>query len=115
MLFAGSSGSEGKWEQIQEGSLKGVSIFRDASTEDITKLSTGPCRDVERWKLMPPLDAYPTLIHLDLHKSRYMKIIHPSVGNLPNLKQLTITRCENLETLPDSIGQLQQLEEVSVR
>ena len=38
--------------------MKGVSIFRDASTEDITKLSTGPCRDVERWKLMPPLDAY---------------------------------------------------------
>jgi hypothetical protein len=100
------------WEVIKEGSLKGVSVRKDKATGDVLKINTSLCRDTERWKLMPPLDEYQSLSHLDLHKSRYLKVLHPSVGKLTNLQCLSLTRCESLEYLPDSIGELRHLEEV---
>jgi Leucine-rich repeat (LRR) protein len=47
---------------------------------------------------------------LDLHKSRYLKTISSSVGNLSNLRELDLTGCEQLECLPPCIGDLKNLE-----
>ena len=92
----------------QEDAFKGFTVVKDGLT--IVKISTRDCRDVLRWKLMPPMDAYAETKTLDLHKSRYLTALHPSLGAMCNLKELLLTRCELLETLPASIGNLHQLE-----
>lgn len=95
-------------EKSQEDALKGCSLVKDGTT--IVKISTHDCRDVMRWKLMPPMDAYTATKSLDLHKSRYLTGLHPSVGAMSNLQELLLTRCELLESLPSSIGNLHHLE-----
>ena len=88
--------------------LKGFSVVKEGDA--VVKISTRDCRDVQRWKLMPPMDEYAATVSLDLHKSRYLTKMHPSVGNMSNLRELLLTRCEQLESLPSSIGNLLQLE-----
>ena len=95
-------------EARQEDVLKGFSVVKEGET--IVKISTRDCRDVLRWKLMPPMEAYASTKSLDLYKSRYLKALHPSLGAMSNLQELFLTRCEQLEGLPSCIGNLQQLE-----
>lgn len=104
------------WTLVENGKWKGVTILVDNETGHIVKLTTRSCRDAERWKVdMPELDKeFATLRLLDLHKSRYLKQLHNSVGTLHNLRSLVLTRCDGLINLPESICDLQNLQEVNM-
>ena len=82
-------------------------------------ISTRTVPDNRRWEEMPSLLSLKnnsnTLIVLDLHKSRYMTKLHDSVCDMGSLKKLVLTHCHKLTTLPDNIGKLTLLEEVSSR
>ena len=95
-------------ESRQEDALKGFSVVKEGET--IVKISTRGCKDVLRWKVMPPLDAFTSTKSLDLYKSRYLKVLHPSLGAMSNLQELFLTRCEQLQSLPACIGNLRHLE-----
>jgi Leucine-rich repeat (LRR) protein len=92
--------------------LDGVEL--EYATDDVVvSLSSEGMRDLQRWKVMPSLEAYSQLTHLDLHKNRYMTKLDASVTNLPALKVLRLTQCAQLCQLPDAIGKLTNLEVVS--
>ena len=106
--------SEGGWVFVEEGSLKGVTLIVNRATGTIISLSTGSCREEDRWEKLPAdaLRKYPSLEVLDLDKSRYMTEFDASACHLPKLQRLLLTRCNNLRTISPSIGVLQNLTEV---
>ena len=62
---------------------------------------------------MPSLDIFPNLQRLELFKCRYISQLHDSsLTQLKQLRVLKIIGCRQLQTIPESIGQLSQLEEV---
>ena len=61
---------------------------------------------------MPSIEHYPKLQTLDLDNSRYLVELDDSVGSLTDLNRLILTRCERLERLPESLGNLHNLQEV---
>jgi hypothetical protein len=110
-------------------SMKGVTMIVEESSGNIITVSTRTCPDKDRWKsvCMPLLrqdtndDTYHTTSSydftttqiLDLHNSRYICELHPTMHlQMPNLRQLILTRCDRLQGLPDSIGSLHYLQEV---
>lgn len=102
-----------EWVLLPEGEIQGLSIIVDHTTGDVILLSTRDSKDSERWKDdMPSLQAFTSARELDLHGSRYIRTLHGSVCSLVNLKRLKLTKCDRLEKLPDSLGNLQRLEEV---
>ncbi len=72
--------------------------------------STRDCRDADRWQEMPSLSAQYS--RMDLHQQRYIRTVHPSLLQQSSLISLKITQCVQLQTLPDDLGQLRQLQEV---
>lgn len=79
--------------------------------DDETKcFSTRDCRDAERWHTMPCLTEQYTC--MDFHQQRYLRTLHPSLLQQSSLICLKITQCVQLQTLPDDLGQLRQLQEV---
>jgi Leucine-rich repeat (LRR) protein len=92
--------------------LDGVEL--EYTTGDVVvSLSSEGMRDLQRWKVMPSLEGYSQLTHLDLHKNRYMTQLDASVTKLSALKVLRLTQCAQLCELPDTIGNLTNLEVVS--
>jgi hypothetical protein len=116
------------WILLDQGSddMKGVTIIVEESSGNIISVSTRTCPDQDRWKSlsMPPLpqendDTHTTLYDftttqiLDLHNSRYIRELHPNIHmQMPNLRQMLLTRCDQLQLLPESIGSLEFLQEV---
>jgi Leucine-rich repeat (LRR) protein len=92
--------------------LEGYAIVERNDDNEVIHISTQSCRDVERWKLMPPIsdEYHSTLLTLDLSRNRYLTQLHSSVGLLAKLQKLILVRCESLEALPESIGNLKALE-----
>jgi hypothetical protein len=103
--------SEG--EELAEGDFKGLLVKKDANSTSIIALDSQFCCDADRWEVMPSVEHFPDLVKLDLHKSRYIKVVHASVTELPKLQHLGLTRCTRLQELPPTIGQLQNLQVVS--
>jgi len=103
----------GGWVLLEEGDLKGTTIVVDPLSGSVVSLSTRHCKESDRWKdAMPSLDKYLTIQSLDLHNSRYISHLDESVCRLSNLRKLALSNCEQLVTLPDSIGRLRNLHEV---
>jgi hypothetical protein len=107
-----ASGNKEDWILLEDGVMKGMNIIVDQTTGEVISLSTRNCRDSERWRTMPSLDAFPALKSLDLDSSRYLVQLSDSVGTLHNLQRLVVTRCDQLERLPSSLGRLENLQEV---
>lgn len=103
---------DGDWVVVETGSMKGTKIATDKNTGMVVSLSTRQCVDAHRWLDMPSLDDYVSLRDIDLHKSRYLTSLHPSVCALVNLETLILTRCERLISLPRDIGNMTSLKEV---
>ena len=91
---------------VEIGELKGLRYDEGA----FLSLSSENTRDVDRWRVMPSLENFPTLKKLDLYKHRYIKYLHESVCNLTHLQVLSLVRCENLICLPEKIGKLKNLQ-----
>ena len=119
------------WILLEQGSsdiLKGMTVVVEDSSGTIISISTRGSPDKDRWKTttMPPLHLnstdepnsttlldFTTTQVLDLHNSRYINELHPMIHvQLPNLRQLLLTRCDRLQFLPESICSLQYLQEV---
>lgn len=101
------------WSTIDEGPWKGMRAGEDNVLELLVALSSRNCLDSNRWVSMPSLASYENLKELDLHKSRYMRQLDASICSLLNLETLILTRCERLTSLPEEIGRLYNLREVS--
>jgi hypothetical protein len=101
-------------EELAEGEFKGLLVKKvsDANTTYVIALDSRYCRDASRWEVMPSVEKYPDLVRLDLHKSRYITIVHASVAELQKLQYLGLTRCTRLQELPPTIGRLQNLQVV---
>jgi len=99
---------------LDQGDMKGTTIIAENNTGDVISLSTRYCREKERWKCdMPSLESFSkSLQTIDLYNSRYIEHIHHSIGLCDNLVKLELNRCDALITLPKSIGQLENLQEV---
>jgi hypothetical protein len=92
---------------------QGVTLMADRQSGKVIFLSTRNSRDSDRWSLMPTVEPFKeSLVIMDLHKSRYIQVLHETVGDLTSLKHLMITRCTSLRSLPESLGSLSNLEEV---
>lgn len=104
--------SEG--EELTEGEFKGLLVKKvsSANSTSIIAIDSQYCCDADRWEVMPSVDAFPDLVKLDLHKSRYIKVVHASVAELQKLHHLGLTRCTRLQELPPTIGRLQNLQVV---
>ena len=77
-------------------------------------LSTRKISNSERFSSMPSLEIVKDSLRvLDLHKSIYLQQLDTSVCNLSSLTHLLLTRCSDLRSLPDSLGNLSNLVEVS--
>jgi hypothetical protein len=105
------NGSEGQ-DKLTEGEFKGLVATKDANSTSIIALDAQFCCDADRWEVMPSVEPFPDLIKLDLHKSRYIKVLHASVVELSKLQHLGLTRCTRLQEIPPTIGQLQNLQVV---
>jgi hypothetical protein len=105
-------GSEGQ-DELTEGEFKGLLATKDANSASIIALDSQFCCDADRWEVMPSVEAFPDLIRLDLHKSRYIKVLHASVVELSKLQHLSLTRCTRLQEIPPTIGQLHNLQVLS--
>ena len=96
----------------------GLVIGKAANENDgrVISLSSRQCRDVDRWETtMPSLNEHAKDLQvLDLYKNRYIRQLDDSVVDLVALKSLLLVGCSRLQKLPDSIGRLQQLEEVGL-
>jgi hypothetical protein len=110
--FRQEEGSGSDWILLEEGELKGMNIIVDHESGNVLSLSTRFCRDEDRWTDMPELTQYPALQTLDLHNSRHIVQLNESIGTIASLKSLILTRCDALNGLPTSIGQLTSLQEV---
>jgi hypothetical protein len=101
------------WILVEDdGDFAGMTLLADRKTGKVVYLSTRNCNDAGRWSTMPALTRFDALTVLDLHKSRYITELHEYVGDLQNLKRLVVTRCNNLRSLPSSLGNLRSLTEV---
>ena len=99
-------------EIVEEGDLKGVTLTSDGSGK-VVALSTKSCLDSERWEEMPSLSGLESLQRLDLYMNRYITSLNEeSLSTLKELRVLHLTRCSRLQALPDSTGQLRNLQEV---
>lgn len=108
------NGKRGDWILLEDGAMKGMNIIVEQTSGEVVSLSTRNCRDSERWKEMPPLEAnFLSLQTLDLDSSRYLIALDPTIGSLMQLRRLYLTRCDRLEYIPDSICSLVNLQEVS--
>jgi hypothetical protein len=101
-------------EELAEGEFKGLLVKKvsDANGTSVIALDSQYCRDASRWDVMPSVEPFPDLVRLDLHKSRYIKVVHASVTELQKLQHLGLTRCTRLQELPPTIGRLQNLQVV---
>ena len=107
------SNEEGKSEMVEDELMNGAETVMDDEGA-VVSISTGMTPDRNRWESMPSVANFSSsLVVLDLHKARYIESLHESVCQLSNLKKLVLTHCERLKTLPDAIGNLISLEEVS--
>jgi hypothetical protein len=108
--------TEDEWEIVESDgdlAIKGMSIQVDKATGQMVSLSARHTKDADRWLTMPSLEHYSaSLKDLDLHKSRYLIELDPSVCSMIHLERLILTRCDRLRTLPRDIGQLTNLKEV---
>ena len=76
-------------------------------------LSTAEVRDAHRWRnTMPSLAEFASIVFLDLHRSQFITSLDDSIGQMADLRNLKLTSCSRLESLPESIGALSKLEEV---
>lgn len=107
------STERGVWIVVEEGDFKGMTMVTDRDSGDIVALSARNCNSEEKRSTLPSLKEYPSLKMIDLHNYRYMKDLDDSIGSVPALERLILTRCDLLQTLPRSIGNLHNLEEVS--
>ena len=87
--------------------------FGTSSDGTVISISAKGVQDEDRWETMPSLVPFPRLEKLELDKSRYITSLGNDLTSLDQLKQLKLTRCARLKRLPDSIGMLKQLQEVS--
>lgn len=100
-------------EEMNGCGIKGVTLLANKNTRKVVFLTTRSTKDANRWDVMPSLHPFrESLQVLDLHNSRYITSLHDSIGDLPHLRRLIVTRCSRLTTLPDSIGNLKNLTEV---
>jgi Leucine-rich repeat (LRR) protein len=107
---------EGVWIVIEEGELKGMTMIADRQSGDVVGISARSCKNEDKRNVMPSLKEHSSKLKVvDLHNYRYMKTLHSSIGELPNLERLILSRCDNLQTLPPSIGNLHNLVEVRSR
>jgi hypothetical protein len=84
----------------------------DGESRTVT-LSTRSCLDLDRWKVMPSLSGFKSLQRVDLYKSRYIESVDDeSLLGLIDLRQLYMTRCSRLHSIPVNIGRLTALLEV---
>jgi len=98
----------------EDEAFRGVTLETDAGSSAVVALTTGSRRDQDRWDATTPsFDAFPDLQKVDLYKCRYLESVHESLVQLKHLKTLRLTRCSRLKSIPDSIGRLENLEEVS--
>lgn len=128
MNYKNISNINNNWVLLEQDSdvMKGTTIIVEQSSGNIYSISTRGCPDKDRWKslTMPPLhpnndetdttlNDFTTTQVLDLHNSRYISELHPTIHiQLPNLQQLLLTRCDRLQVLPESMCSLQFLQEV---
>ena len=104
-----------KEDVSHEGELNGLLVEVDEEGS-VVSCSTRGVRDEDRWENnMPSFERFPCLRELDLFKSRYIQTVHESTCQLEHLTTLRLTRCSRLRSIPATIGQLQNLEEVSRR
>ena len=96
---------------VEDGDLKGMTMIAEDSG-DIVALSARECSSEEKKSELPSLKEYPKLKVVDLHNYRFMKTLDDSIGDLPALERLILTRCDLLTSLPPSIGNLHNLIEV---
>jgi hypothetical protein len=106
-------GKSTDWITLEDGDLKGTRCGKDRTSRDTVALSSRHSLEAFRWIKMPSLASFQNLKELDLHKSRYMHQLDASVCDLVNLETLILTRCEKLNSLPEDIGRLKNLREVS--
>lgn len=112
LRIANSTEETGVWILVEDGDLKGMTMIADEETGDIVALSAKKCSSEEKRSELPSLKDYPSLRLIDLHNYRFMKNLDDSIGDLPGLERLILTRCDLLQTLPPSIGNLHNLVEV---
>ena len=105
-------GKEADWEEIEDGAWAGFGSGKDPGGT-VVALSSRNCLDIHRWTAMPSLASFSSLKELDLHKSRYMRQLDASICELEGLETLILTQCEKLSSLPEDIGKLKSLKEVS--
>ena len=101
------------WILLEDGALKGLTLVADKDSGDIVCLSSRNCSDLDRRTVMPSLKDYSSLKVVDLDGYRYVTTLDESIGDVTELRRLSLTRCSLLKTLPSSIGNLQNLTEVS--
>ena len=112
-----------RWMLVKEGTcpgdwtmdtLEGTSFVVYEKHGKVVYLSTRNVPDSDRTSKIPSLEVWrDSLLVLDLHKSRYLREVDASICNITTLTHLLLTRCSNLKSLPDSIGNLTSLTEVS--
>ncbi len=102
-------------EELEQGEFKGLLVEKvwSATGTSVVALDSRYCRDASRWEVMPSVEIFPDLVQLDLHKSRYITVVHDSVTELQKLQHLGLTGCTRLQELPPTIGRLQNLQVVS--
>jgi hypothetical protein len=106
---------DGVWIVVEDGDFKGMTMFTDRNSGDVVGLSARSCSNQEKKSEFPNLKEFPSLKVVDLHNYRYMTLLHDSIGDLPFLERLVLTRCDLLKTLPSSIGNLKSLVEVRIQ
>ena len=111
-----SPGIDDLWIVVEdeEPELDGMTLVADRESGDIVSLSARSCRDEQKSGSMPSLEKYPHLKVVDLHNYRNLRDLHESVCSLPDLQKLALTRCDFLTRIPASIGNLENLVEVSI-
>mmetsp|Transcript_26310 Transcript_26310/g.46421 ORF Transcript_26310/g.46421 Transcript_26310/m.46421 type:complete len:344 (+) Transcript_26310:100-1131(+) len=111
-----SIGGDGIWIVAGdgEGVLKGITLIADRKNGDIVGLSARSCNDEDKRKEMPSLKEHTTLKVIDLHNYRYMIALNDSIGSVPALERLVLSRCDSLRTLSPAIGKLHNLIELDL-
>ena len=107
-----SGSNSGVWIVVEEGELKGMTLITDRESGDIVGLSSRSCSNEQMRSSMPSLRDNPNLKVIDLHNYRYIRNLHESVTDLQFLVRLVVSRCDLLQKLPNSIGNLHNLVEV---
>ena len=96
---------------VESGPLHGAKLLPD-------KLTTRSCPTVDRWQTSLGTDFVDdnvagSLERFKLDKFRYLETLEPSgLAKLSNLVYLSLTRCSQLKSVPESIGSLKNLKTV---